>query len=192
MIVDVICLATLFVFAVFGYRKGFVKQIFALAGVAGVAFFSVPLAEIFEAILQKDMGFLLTGRFVRGGLLAASASLIYLFCHLVGRFLHDTLVKGIGFAESTNHILGTVLALIESAIALYFILCLTDTVQDRVKEYAPEVYNAVSQSTAFHIAQENNGLQNSAFFSKFQRKEFGNIQGKEKSGTHENDEKNAQ
>ena len=170
MVLDIICIATVFVWAVFGYRKGFVKQAFALLGVVGVAFLSVPLAEVIETILSKDMAMMITSRFLKGALLAGCGAVIYIFCYVVGRFVHNTLVNGISVAESTNHVLGSTLGVIESSLGLFFFLSLVSMVQDRVKEYAPAAYEFFDESKCYHIAQENNLLKNSEFFTKYRQK----------------------
>ena len=167
MVLDIICIATVFVWAVFGFRKGFVRQAFALAGVAGVVFLSVPMAEIIQDILSKDMGMVIASRVMRGFLLVVCGTVIYLFCYIVGRFVHNTLIKGISVAETTNHILGTSLGVIESTLGLYFILCLMSMVQDRIKEYAPSVHETMEASKCYALAAKNNFVENSGFFTKY-------------------------
>ena len=101
MALDIISLAVLFVWAVFGYRKGFIKQIFTLAGIILTILGAGALADLLELILTKDLG-LIIGHNVRFFLISASAACIYIFCYALGRFLHNTLVKGIPIAEETR------------------------------------------------------------------------------------------
>ena len=168
MIIDIISAAILFVWAVFGYRKGFIKQVFTLAGILLAMFFSAPLSDIIEHILNDEFNIVLTGKHLQAMLLAATASIIYVICFFLGHFLHDTLVKGIHLAEKTNHIFGMVLAIIEASIAIYFILGITAAYQDKVEKYAPSLNNVLTQSHVYSLVKDNNLMIKYSFFNRDQ------------------------
>ncbi len=164
MIIDIILLIIILVWAIFGYRKGFIKQLFTLAGVVLIIFFAAPIADIAQNVLAKEFDLILTGAYVKGGLLAASSALLYILAHVTGKFLHNTLVKGIPVAESTNHVLGATLGITEAVLVIFFVLSLISIGQNKINEYAPEVQSVISQSKAFQICDKNNLLRNYDFF----------------------------
>ena len=166
MVLDIISAAIIFVWAVFGYRKGFIKQAFTLAGILLAMFFSAPLAGIIEHILHDEFNISLTGRHLQAMLLTATAAVIYIVSFFLGHFLHNTLVKGINLAEKTNHILGAVLSITEAAIAIYFIFGVTAAYQNKVEKYAPESHSILDESTVFTVVKNNNLMLKYNFFKR--------------------------
>ena len=172
MALDIVSLAVLFVWAVFGYRKGFIKQIFTLAGIILTILGAGALADLLELILTKDLG-LIIGHNVRFFLISASAACIYIFCYALGRFLHNTLVKGIPIAEKTNHILGAVLGILQAALVIYFVLCIGNIIEKRIEEYSPGIHQFLTQSQAYQICSQNNLIENFDFFSRWKEASIG-------------------
>lgn len=166
MILDIILAIIIFVWAVFGYRRGFVRQLFTLAGILLVVFVSAPMADMLEKILTRELDVHMDGRYMRGFLLSASGAVLYLLSHIAGRFMHDTLVKGISLAEKTNHVLGMTLALVQAGLVIYFILCIGSVYQNKVQEYAPNIYQNMTSSIGYTIADNANLLENYTFFQK--------------------------
>lgn len=156
MHVDLVLLVIVLVMAVSGYRRGFLRQVFQLAGVVCVAVFSLPLCEIVEKILLNEYGIALPGHRLRMLLMVSCGSVIYILCHAIGRFLHKTLVKGIDFAEKTNRILGAVAGMLSSVVILYFILGIIASGFAKVTEYAPKFADLMNQSVAFQTVSRNN------------------------------------
>ena len=168
MIIDIIIAVIIAVWAVYGYRKGFVRQLFTLIGILIVTFFSVPIAEIAEHVLADEFNIFLPSKHMEFLLISTTAACIYIIVFLIGKFMHDTLIKGIKPAEKTNHILGSVLAIIEACLAVYFILCLAANYHDKVQKYAPDVGNVLSESTCFNGVKEYNLLAQYHLFTKTQ------------------------
>lgn len=166
MILDIILAAIVFIWSIYGYRKGFIKQIFVLAGIVAISLGAAPMADLIEEILSKECSIMLTGRYVRGLLLAGCSALLYIIAFIVGRFLHATLVKGIPLAEKTNHVLGMVLSILASALAIFFILCIFSIGKEKINEYAPSAYHFIEESKCYQIADANNPVQHFDFFSK--------------------------
>lgn len=164
MILDIILAAALFVWAVFGYRKGFIKQIFVLAGIIAVIFLGPPLSDIVLRVLQNEYGIVVAGRILHGLLFAGCSSLIYIVCYTIGYFLHDTLVKGIPLAERTNHILGATLGILESVVASYLILGVFSVGASKIEEYAPAVHSGIEQSVAYQVVSGNNIFEHFDYF----------------------------
>jgi uncharacterized membrane protein required for colicin V production len=166
MVLDGLMAAVITVWAVFGYRRGFVRQIFTLAGILLVIFVSAPMAEMLENILTKEFDMYFDGRYMRSILLSVSGAVLYLLSYVVGRFLHETLVKGISVAEKTNHILGMVLAVVQALLVIYFVLCIGSIYQTKIQEYAPVIYQAMNDSKGYQVADNNNLLENYTFFQR--------------------------
>ncbi|MBR4986137.1 MAG: CvpA family protein [Proteobacteria bacterium] len=164
MVLDIILVAVLIVWAVFGYRKGFIKQIFVLAGIVAVVFLAPPLSEIAQKVLQNEFGIVVAGRFLHGLLFAACSSLIYIVSYTIGYFLHDTLVKGIPVAERTNHVLGGTLGVLEAMTASYLILGVFAVGSAKIEEYAPAVYEGISESAAYRAVAGNNIFEHFDYF----------------------------
>ena len=171
MILDIILAIVVLVWAVYGYRKGFVRQIFVLAGIIAIVFAAAPMADIVQNILSKEFDLQLTGRYVRSFLLAGCSAILYILMYIIGRFLQATLIKGIPVAEKTNHILGTVLSILASALAIYFILALCAIGNEKIKEYAPAVHNFISSSKCYQITESHNPIQNFDFFKDIKHHE---------------------
>ena len=168
MYLDILILFIIFVWAVFGYRKGFIKRLLTLIGMILAIFFSAPAAAIIEDVCANEFHFILAPGNFKGLLLAATAAAIYLLCLGIGHFLHATLVKGIRLAEKTNHILGCVLSIVEATAAIYFILCLTATYLDKVEHYVPASHDVLASSVAFSTAKNNNILPHYNFIQRQQ------------------------
>ena len=166
MIIDIIIAAAILIMAVFGYRKGFLKQAFTLVGILLVTFASAPIAGIIEHILADEFNIVLAGKHLQLMLLSATAAIIYIICFCLGLFLHDTLVKGIEVAEKTNHILGTILSILETIFAVYFILGTTAAYQDKIEKYAPQCNQVLNESVVFPIVKNNNLLMKYSFFNR--------------------------
>ena len=164
MILDIILIAALIVWAVFGYRKGFVKQIFVLAGIVAVVFLGPPVSDIAQKVLQNEFGIVVAGRILHGLLFAGCSSLIYIIFYTIGYFLHDTLVKGIPVAERTNHILGATLGVLEAIFASYLILGVMAVGSAKIKEYAPTFHAGVEQSVAYQVVARNNLYEHFDYF----------------------------
>ncbi len=156
MILDIILIGAVIVWAVYGYRKGFIRQAFALGGILVVMFASAPVAEVMQNILTNEFNIAIAHRYIQIGLLFASACILYILVHLIGCFIYNTFIKDISFAESTNHVLGSVLGIIASTLSIYFILCLFAFGQNKVEEYTPAVQKFLNASTAYRIADHNN------------------------------------
>ena len=165
MVIDIIVAAIVFVWAVFGYRKGFIRQAFALAGVVLMSLFAAPVANILSALINNELGVPLNSYYAKIGLLAASSCLIYLICIGIGRFLHDTLVKGIKMAEKTNHVLGMILGILESTVAIYFVLCILLIHIDRIGSYAPGFAQKITESHCGNVVANNNLVEQFELFS---------------------------
>ena len=167
MILDIVLAAIIFVWAVFGYRKGFIRQIFVFIGILAVAFGSVPLADIAEKIISEEFEIVLTGRYVKMFLLAGCAATIFILTTLVGRFLQETLVQGIPMAEKTNHILGAVIGIKSSFIIVVFILSVCAVGHTKIEHYAPGFGQFLSKSTSYQIVLKNNPVLFFDFFKEF-------------------------
>lgn len=165
MITDIIVVSIIFVWGVFGYRQGFIRRAFALAGVILVAALSAPLANILHAVITTEFNIPLNEHYSKTALLTASACLIYIACFCVGKFLHNTLVKGINVAEKTNHVLGMILGIIESALAIYFVLGVILIHIDKLETYAPAVSQEITQSTSGTFVANNNFVESFELFS---------------------------
>ena len=188
MVIDIIVAAIVFVWAVFGYRKGFIRQAFALAGVILMMFFAAPLANILSALINNEFGIPLNSYHAKIGLLAASSCLIYLICIGIGKFLHDTLVKGISMAEKTNHVLGMILGILESTVAIYFVLCILLIHIDRIGSYAPAFAQTVSESHCGKVVANNNLVEQFELFSGNEKLEI-NIKPVERPGIMDKSDK---
>lgn len=164
MFLDIILFAALIVWAVFGYRKGFVKQIFVLAGIVAVVFLGPPVSDIAQKVLQNEFGIVVAGRILHGLLFAGCSSLIYIIFYTIGYFLHDTLVKGIPVAERTNHILGATLGVLEAIFASYLILGVMAVGAAKIEEYAPAVHFGIKQSVAYQVVARNNLYEHFDYF----------------------------
>lgn len=158
MILDVILIAILIVWTIAGYRKGFVRQIFSLAGLVLMLFFSKPMAELAADILKHEADIDLIGLHFHAMLVALSASCIYICFYLLGVTLHKTLVKGIKLAEKSDHVLGASLGFIQAFIVCYFSLCLIDGLETKIQRYAPNVAQRFSTSKCLKYMEGNNYL----------------------------------
>lgn len=165
MIIDIILVSIIVVWGVFGYRQGFIRRAFTLAGVILVAIFSAPLANILNAVITTEFNIPLNEHYSKTALLAASACIIFITCFLVGKFLHNTLVKGINVAERTNHVLGMILGIIESSLAIYFVLGVILIHIDKIETYAPAVAQEINKSKAATFVANNNFVQSFELFS---------------------------
>jgi uncharacterized membrane protein required for colicin V production len=165
MVIDIILVSIIVVWGVFGYRQGFIRRAFTLAGVILVALFSAPLANILNAVITTEFNIPLNEHYAKTALLAASACIIFVLCFLVGKFLHNTLVKGINMAEKTNHVLGMILGIIESSLAIYFVLGVILIHIDKIETYAPSVAQEITQSKAGSFVAENNFVESFELFS---------------------------
>lgn len=167
MILDIILTVIIFVWAVFGYRKGFIRQIFVFVGILAVAFGSAPLADIAERIICEEFDIVLTGRYIKMLLLAGCAATIFIVTTLVGRFLHETLVQGIPMAEKTNHVFGAVIGIVSSFITIVFVLSVCAVGHSKIEHYAPGVGQFLSQSPSYQIVLNNNPVLVFDFFKEF-------------------------
>lgn len=158
MILDVILIAILIVWTIAGYRKGFVRQIFSLAGLVLMLFFSRPMAELVADILKHEADIDLLGLHFHAMLVALSASCIYICFYLLGVTLHKTLVKGIKLAEKSDHVLGASLGFIQAFIVCYFSLCLIDGLETKIERYAPNVAQRFSTSKCLKYMEGKNYL----------------------------------
>ena len=165
MIIDIILASIVFVWGVLGYRQGFIRRGFALAGIILVALFSAPVANILHAIITVEFNIPLNEYYAKTALLAAAACIIYVACFLIGKFLHNTLVKGIKIAEKTNHIFGTILGVVEAVVAIYFILGVAFIYIDKIDTYAPAVAKEFNQSHIGHFVSKNNFVKSFELFS---------------------------
>ena len=166
MVLDIILAVILFVWAVFGYRKGFIKQIFTLAGIILTILGAGACADLLELILTKDFG-IIVGHYSRGFLLVASAAFIYIVCYVIGRFMHNTLVKGIPLAEKTNHILGAILGIIQATLAIYFALCVGSVIDKEIEDHSPGLHQFLNESSSYQIVSHNNLIENFDFFARW-------------------------
>lgn len=158
MILDVILIAILLVWTIAGYRKGFVRQIFSLAGLVLMLFFARPLAEITAEILKNEADVDLLGLQFHAMLVAICASSIYICFYLLGLILHKTLIKGIKIAEKLDHVLGASLGFIQAFIVCYFALCLIDALESKIERYAPSVALKFSTSKSLKYMEGRNYL----------------------------------
>ncbi|MCL2325861.1 MAG: CvpA family protein [Proteobacteria bacterium] len=158
MFVDGFILFTLLVLGVYGYRKGFTRQIFALLGIVSVYAFAMPLAGVLEKILQNETSIQLHGPYAHVILLSVSAAVLYITCFCTGAFLRNTLVQGIRIAEKTDRIFGASLGIVQSTLMIFFILCLLSLLSEKVERYAPEVHQVLNQSHAYKMAHAFNFL----------------------------------
>jgi len=159
MFVDGFILFTLLVLGVYGYRKGFTRQIFALLGIVSVYVFAMPLAAILEKILKNETSIQLPEAYAHVILLSTSAAILYIACFCMGAFLRSTLVQGIRPAEKTDCIFGASLGIVQSALVIFFILCLLNLLSEKVERYAPEAYQVLNQSHAYKMANALNFLE---------------------------------
>ena len=86
---------------------------------------------------------------------------------LLGRFLHNTLIKGIPIAEKTNHILGAVLGILQATLAIYFILCVGNVIEQRIQDHSPGIHQFMTQSQVYQVFSKNNLIENFDFFSRW-------------------------
>ena len=161
MIIDIILASIIFVWAVIGYRKGFIHRAFALIGVIFVAAFSAPLANILNAIITIEFNIPLNEHYAKTALLAASACIIYIACYFLGRFLYNNLVKGIKLAEKTNKILGTILGILVICIHI-----------NKVETYIPPLAREIHQSYAGTFVSQNNFVELFELFSPNKKSEI--------------------
>lgn len=167
MILDIILGAVIFVWAVFGYRKGFIQQIFVFVGVLAVAFGSAPLADIAEKVISEEFDIILAGRYTKMFLLAGCSAVLFIVVTLIGRFLQETLVQGIPMAEKTNHVLGAIVGIICSVITVVFILGVCAAGHYKIEHYAPGIGQFLSKSTSYQIVLKDNPVLVFDFFKEF-------------------------
>ena len=154
MAIDIAALVIVFVWAVFGYRKGFARQLFGLLAIVCVVLFSTPMAQIAEHVLADEADITMPGARMRVVLTSTCAAFIFIAVSLVGVFLRHTLIKGIKPAEKTDHVLGMTLGIIESAIGIYVIMC---------DKYIPEAGIYLDQSAVYRTADAYNAVAESPF-----------------------------
>ena len=65
MAIDIAALVIVFVWAVFGYRKGFARQLFGLLAIVCVVLFSTPMAQIAEHVLADEADITMPGARMR-------------------------------------------------------------------------------------------------------------------------------
>ena len=158
MAIDIAALVIVFVWAVFGYRKGFARQLFGLLAIVCVVLFSTPMAQIAD---EADIT--MPGARMRVVLTSTCAAFIFIAVSLVGVFLRHTLIKGIKPAEKTDHVLGMTLGIIESAIGIYVIMCVFAMARDKIDKYIPEAGIYLDQSAVYRTADAYNAVAESPF-----------------------------
>lgn len=163
MAIDIAALVIVFVWAVFGYRKGFARQLFGLLAIVCVVLFSAPLAQIAEHVLADEADITMPGARMRIVLTSTCAAFIFISVSLVGIFLRHTLIKGIKPAEKTDHVLGMTLGIIESAIGIYVIMCVFAMARDKIDKYIPEASIYLDQSAVYRTADAYNAVAESPF-----------------------------
>lgn len=165
MAIDIAALVIVFVWAVFGYRKGFARQLFGLLAIVCVVLFSAPLAQIAEHVLADEADITMPGARMRIVLTSTCAAFIFISVSLVGAFLRHTLIKGIKPAEKTDHVLGMTLGIIESAIGIYVIMCVFAMARDKIDKYVPEAGVYLDQSAVYRTADDYNAVAESPFIA---------------------------
>lgn len=165
MAIDIAALVIVFVWAVFGYRKGFARQLFGLLAIVCVVLFSAPLAQIAEHVLADEADITMPGARMRIVLTSTCAAFIFISVSLVGIFLRHTLIKGIKPAEKTDHVLGMTLGIIESAIGIYVIMCVFAMARDKIDKYVPEAGVYLDQSAVYRTADDYNAVAESPFIA---------------------------
>ena len=163
MAIDIAALVIVFVWAVFGYRKGFARQLFGLLAIVCVVLFSTPMAQIAEHVLADEADITMPGARMRVVLTSTCAAFIFIAVSLVGVFLRHTLIKGIKPAEKTDHVLGMTLGIIESAIGIYVIMCVFAMARDKIDKYIPEAGIYLDQSAVYRTADADNAVAESPF-----------------------------
>lgn len=163
MAIDIAALVIVFVWAVFGYRKGFARQLFGLLAIVCVVLFSTPMAQIAEHVLADEADITMPGARMRVVLTSTCAAFIFIAVSLVGVFLRHTLIKGIKPAEKTDHVLGMTLGIIESAIGIYVIMCVFAMARDKIDKYIPEAGIYLDQSAVYRTADAYNAVADSPF-----------------------------
>lgn len=163
MAIDIAALVIVFVWAVFGYRKGFARQLFGLLAIVCVVLFSTPMAQIAEHVLADEADITMPGARMRVVLTSTCAAFIFIAVSLVGVFLRHTLIKGIKPAEKTDHVLGMTLGIIESAIGIYVIMCVFAMARDKIDKYIPEAGIYLDQSAVYRTADAYNAVAESPF-----------------------------
>lgn len=163
MVIDIGLLVVVFVWAVFGYRKGFMHQLIGLLALVCVVLFSTTLAQIAERILADEVGISMAGARMRILLTSTCAAIIYITISLVGAFLHQTLVKGIKPAEKTDRVLGMTLGILTSAIAIYVVMCALVLAREKIDKYLPEAGGSLDQSVVYQTAYDYNIVTASPF-----------------------------
>lgn len=163
MAIDIAALVIVFVWAVFGYRKGFARQLFGLLAIVCVVLFSTPMAQIAEHVLADEADITMPGARMRVVLTSTCAAFIFIAVSLVGVFLRHTLIKGIKPAEKTDHVLGMTLGIIESAIGIYVIMCVIAMARDKIDKYIPEAGIYLDQSAVYRTADAYNAVAESPF-----------------------------
>lgn len=163
MAIDIAALVIVFVWAVFGYRKGFARQLFGLLAIVCVVLFSTPMAQIAEHVLADEADITMPGARMRVVLTSTCAAFIFIAVSLVGVFLRHTLIKGIKPAEKTDHVLGMTLGIIESAIGIYVIMCVFAMARDKIDKYIPESGIYLDQSAVYRTADAYNAVAESPF-----------------------------
>lgn len=158
MFIDGIVLFAFFLMAVYGYRKGFIHQVIALAATVCVVLFASPLAEIAEKVLANEFQIVLPGARLRFLLVGACGAVIFIFFSLVGAFVHKTLIRGIKFAEKTDRVLGMTVGIVECVVVVYVALCLVALGKDKVETYVPAAIPYLTASTVYRVIEENNAL----------------------------------
>lgn len=165
MAIDIAALVIVFVWAVFGYRKGFARQLFGLLAIVCVVLFSAPLAQIAEHVLADEADITMPGARMRIVLTSTCAAFIFISVSLVGIFLRHTLIKGIKPAEKADHVLGMTLGIIESAIGIYVIMCVFAMARDKIDKYVPEAGVYLDQSAVYRTADAYNAVAESPFIA---------------------------
>lgn len=165
MAIDIAALVIVFVWAVFGYRKGFARQLFGLLAIVCVVLFSAPLAQIAEHVLADEADITMPGARMRIVLTSTCAAFIFISVSLVGIFLRHTLIKGIKPAEKTDHVLGMTLGIVESAIGIYVIMCVFAMARDKIDKYVPEAGVYLDQSAVYRTADAYNAVAESPFIA---------------------------
>lgn len=165
MAIDIAALVIVFVWAVFGYRKGFARQLFGLLAIVCVVLFSTPMAQIAEHVLADEADITMPGARMRIVLTSTCAAFIFIAVSLVGAFLRHTLIKGIKPAEKTDHVLGMTLGIIESAIGIYVIMCVFAMARDKIDKYVPEAGVYLDQSAVYRTADAYNAVAESPFIA---------------------------
>lgn len=166
MWIDVAAAAVVFVWAVFGYRKGFIRQLIGLLAIVCVVLFASPAADIAARVLADEADIAVPGARMRVLLVSACGAVIFVALSLTGMFLHRTLVKGIKPAEKTDRVLGMSLAVVQAVIAVYAVLCLCALGREKIDKYIPEFGAILDASMSYPSAASFNAFENSPFLRR--------------------------